>query len=578
LSELGTTGIKFGQMLSLHPDLVGNDVAAELARLQSNVPPDPPGSAESTIKFELGVDVGDAFDTFEATPMASASVAQAHRASLKDGMPVVVKVVHSGAQAKVQDDLELMRVLAGFVEDRDEALAAYSPTVVVDEFDTMMRAAIDLGQELANLQLFTANFADEHDVVIPRPYPEVSSKSVLTMSLLTGTKATGHDSVIATGWDVDDLVRRASNIYLEMVFRDGVYHADPHRGNFLLPDGQHLAILDFGDIGHLRGPRKNQLEALLMAVGSRDVDEITDIVIDITHAPADIDSDRLSGQLEAWLSRYLGGSVANLDFVGMVNSGMQIMHSNRLTFPSDLALLFRVFVQLQGLGSSVGANVSLTELLQPYWEEMMLDRLSPVSVGRRALRTLRRLGASTRHGTHEASADPPTTPRRNNRCRIPNPRRRWGNRPINRWHPRSGLYPRLTRTHRPADRSTDPRRVHPRSDRAHRWCGHLATPASQSRRPPQQLQPHSPTRRPAVPRECASPKLAALNRWTLIVLRIDGRYDLDDGRPLERRDHGLSFLIPRRAILMTSGIPDFRKRPPALPEPVSTGQRPCPRD
>jgi ubiquinone biosynthesis protein len=389
LSELGTTWIKFGQMLSLHPDLVGNDVAAELAQLQSSVPPDPPGSAESTIKAELDVEVGEAFGTFEATPMASASVAQVHRASLKDGTPVVVKVVHRGAQAKVLDDLELMRALAGFLEDHDEALAAYSPTVLVEEFDTMMRAAIDLRQELGNLQLFTANFADEHDVVIPTPDPELSSTSVLTMSLLTGTKVAGRDSVIATGWDVDDLVRRASNIYLEMVFRDGVYHADPHPGNFLLLDAQHLAILDFGDIGHLSGPRKNQLEALLMAVGSRDVDEITDIVIDITHAPADIDTDRLSGQIETWLSRYLGGSVADLDFVGMVNSGMQIMHSNRLTFPSDLGLLFRVFVQLQGLGSSVGAKVSLTELLQPYWEQMMLDRLNPVSVGRRALRTLR---------------------------------------------------------------------------------------------------------------------------------------------------------------------------------------------
>ena len=150
-----------------------------------------------------------------------------------------------------------------------------------------------------------------------------------------------------------------------MVFRDGICHADPHPGNFLLPDGRHLAILDFGDVGHLGSPRKNQLEALLMAVGSRDVDEITDIVIEITHAPADIDTDRLSGQIGAWLSRCLGGSVANLDLVAMVNSGMQIMHNNRLTFPSDLALLFRVFVQLQGLGSSMGATVSLTELLSP---------------------------------------------------------------------------------------------------------------------------------------------------------------------------------------------------------------------
>ena len=261
---------------------------------------------------------------------------------------------------------------------------------------------------------------------------------------------------------------------------------------------------------------RHQLEALLMALGSRDVDEITDIVIDITHAPADIDTDRLSGQLETWLSRYLGGSVADLDFVGMVNSGMQIMHSNRLTFPSDLALLFRVLVQLQGLGSTVGAKVSLTELLQPYWEQMMHDRLNPVAVGRRGPPHPARLGASTRHGAHEAPAGPSPTPRRNNRCRIPSPRRRRGNRPTCRRHPGCGLYSRLSRTHRPADRSTDPGRVHPRSSRGHRWCGHLATPDCQSRRPPQQPQPHSPAR-PAVPRACGSPKLDALNGIAMSV-------------------------------------------------------------
>jgi hypothetical protein len=275
--------------------------------------------------------------------------------------------------------------------------------------------------------------------------------------------------------------------------------------------------LDFGDVGHLSGPRKTQLEALLMALSSRDVDEMTDIVIDITDAPADIDTDRLSGQLETWLSRYLGGNVADLDLVGMVNSGMQIMHSNRLTFPSDLSLLFRVLVQLQGLGSSVGAKVSLTELLQPYWEEMT-GFGGPPSPPHPA-----RLGASTRHGTLEAPAGPPPTPRRNNRCRIPNPRRRWGNRPTHRRHPGSGLYFRLSRTHRPADRSTDPGRVHPRSGRGHRWCGHLATPDSQSRRPPQQHQPHPPAR-PAVTKEWGSPKLDDLNRLTRRALPIDGRY------------------------------------------------------
>jgi predicted unusual protein kinase regulating ubiquinone biosynthesis (AarF/ABC1/UbiB family) len=149
----------------------------------SRMCPDPPGSAESTIKAELGVDVGDAFGTFEATPMASASVAQAHRTSLKDGTPVVVKVVHSGAQAKVLDDLELMRVLAGFAEDRDEALAAYSPTVVVDEFDTMMRAAIDLGQELANHQMVNSGMQIMHSNRLTFPVrPRASLPRVRTAS------------------------------------------------------------------------------------------------------------------------------------------------------------------------------------------------------------------------------------------------------------------------------------------------------------------------------------------------------------------------------------------------------------
>jgi ubiquinone biosynthesis protein len=388
LAELGTTWIKLGQMLSLRRDLVGPDVAAELAQLQADVPADPPGSAEQTIRTDLGRDVSEAFSSFEVAPMASASVAQAHRATLPDDTSVVVKVVHSGARARVLDDL-LMRALAGYVESYDENLAAYSPTVVVAEFDTMMRAAVDLRQELANLQQFTANFADESDILIPTPYADLCGPDMLTMSLVTGQKLTGPDSVTATGWDVDDLVRRVSNVYLEMVFRDGIYHADPHPGNFLLPDGQHLAILDFGDVGRLTGARKAQLEDLLLAVGSRDVDELTDIVIDITHAPADLDVDRLNGQIGTWLNRYLGGSIADLDMIGATNPGMQILHSNRLTFPGDLALLFRVLVRLQGVGGALGAQVSLTELLQPYLRKMAADRLDPRTIGRRAVRTLR---------------------------------------------------------------------------------------------------------------------------------------------------------------------------------------------
>ena len=387
LSELGTTWIKFGQMLSLRPDLVGVDVADELSKLQASVPADAPGLAEKRIASALGMPVTEAFATFESIPMASGSVAQVHRASLDDGTAVAVKVLHDGAAERVLSDLELMSALATFAEANDPELARFSPTTLVAEFDTMMRAAIDLTQELGSLKTFRANFAEEPDVLIPKPYPERSAKQVLTMEMMTGRPFADRSALERDGWDVDALSRRASNIYLEMVFRDGIYHADPHPGNFLLPDPEHIAILDFGDVGRLTGARKEQLEDLLLAVSKRSVDAVTDAVIEITNAPADVDINVLRGDIDLWLSQYLKGSVAGLDVAGMLRSGSALLRKHRLTFPSDLALLFRVLLRLQGLGQKLGTHESITDLLEPYLRKMTLERLDPRRIAHHVART-----------------------------------------------------------------------------------------------------------------------------------------------------------------------------------------------
>jgi ubiquinone biosynthesis protein len=387
LSELGTTWIKFGQMLSLRPDLVGVDVADELSKLQASVPADAPGLAEKRIVSALGMPIADAFATFESDPMASGSVAQVHRASLDDGTAVAVKVLHEGAEERVVSDLELMGALAKFAEANDPELARFSPTTLVAEFDSMMRAAIDLTQELNSLKTFRANFAEEPDVLIPKPYPERSGKQVLTMEMMTGRPFADRAALERDGWDVDAMSRRASNIYLEMVFRDGIYHADPHPGNFLLPDPEHIAILDFGDVGRLTGARKEQLEDLLLAVSKRSVDGVTDAVIEITDAPADVDVNALRGDIDLWLSQYLKGSVAGLDVAGMLRSGSALLSKHRLTFPSDLALLFRVLLRLQGLGQKLGTSQSITELLEPYLRTMMLERLDPRRLAHQFART-----------------------------------------------------------------------------------------------------------------------------------------------------------------------------------------------
>ena len=389
MAELGTTAIKFGQMLSLRPDVVGKDIADELSLLQAEVPADAPGVAVRTVEAQLGKPVAELYRSFEPEPFASGSVAQVHRATLSDGTAVAVKVLHDGADAKVREDLELLEALAAFLESEDAEIARLRPTIIVAEFAGMMEAAIDLRQELANLQRFRLNFAGEPDVVIPEPYPERSGEKVLTMAMMVGHPFTDRASVQAAGWDVEVLVRRAAEVYLEMIFRDGLYHADPHPGNFLLPDSQHLAILDFGDVGRLTTQRRGQLESLVIAVGTRDVDALIDIVVELTTPPPDVDMRALRSAIETWLNRYLLVGVGQLDMNGIIDSGMQLLHEHRLVVPADLALLLRVLLRLQGLGRGVQTEVRVTELLEPYVHQIMAMRFDPRRIARQVGRAVR---------------------------------------------------------------------------------------------------------------------------------------------------------------------------------------------
>jgi len=387
--ELGTTFIKFGQMLSLRPDAVGTEVAAELEKLQGSVPPDPPDVARRIVTQDLGSPLEKLFATFEADAMGSGSVAQVHAATLHDGTEVVVKVLHDGTERTVRDDLDLMRALAQYLEQQDPELARYRPTTIVSEFDRMMRGAIDLSQESTNLQRFTVNFADEPDVVIPTAYPNLSSRRVVTMRRLVGQPLADRATMEAAGWDVDTLVRRATEIYLEMIFRDSLFHADPHPGNFLLLEGRRIGILDFGDVGYVSAPRRAQLEDLVIAVGTRNVDDLIDTILEMTTPPPDVDVTQLRADIDIWLNRYFLSGVGHLDVTAILTSWTEMMHEHQLMLPADLAVLVRVLLRLQGLGRTVGTEVRITELLTPYLHQMLAARFDPERIARRAVRTAR---------------------------------------------------------------------------------------------------------------------------------------------------------------------------------------------
>ena len=214
---------------------MGPTLAAELKQLQDRTPPDPPEVVRQTVAAELGKPPEEVFQEFEAAAFASASIAQVHRARLPDGRRVIVKVQHAGIEGKVNCDLDLMMGLAEVLQKHVPQLRSYRPVATTREFRRVLLCELDFSSECRNLETFTRNFAEAKTVHFPTVYPELCSRRVLTMELLEGILVTNYEELHASGIDLNQVALRAADMYLEMIFRDGFFHADPHAGEFHTP-------------------------------------------------------------------------------------------------------------------------------------------------------------------------------------------------------------------------------------------------------------------------------------------------------------------------------------------------------
>ncbi len=388
LTELGPTFIKLGQVLSTRIDLVGPDVAAELRELQANVPADPPEQIRAVVEEDLGRTLEEAFATFDLEPLASASVAQAHLATLADGTEVVVKVQHAGIHRVIAADFDILDALAAVAEEHDETLALYRPRGVLKQLRRTVQAELDLLREAAVLDRVRANFAAEPDVVIPEPYHELSGPRVLTMSRVSGRRLreVAQDDTI----DRDAFALRAARIFLEMIIRDRLFHGDPHPGNVLVettPGGIRYGILDWGEVGRIDGALEDKLGAFLIATGMGDRQDVADALLDVVTAPPQLDLDAYRLDISDWLDTHGAAGVAHVDVAAAVEDLTRIVRDHRLRMPPDLAMLGKTLIQLQGDLSIAGAPLHIHEALQGYEREIVKERMSPERLLRRARRT-----------------------------------------------------------------------------------------------------------------------------------------------------------------------------------------------
>ncbi len=382
LTELGPTFIKLGQVLSLRPDLIGPELADELTQLQSEVPADPPQKVRAIIERSLGRPISEMYAEFNDVPIASASIGQVHRARLHDGTAVVVKVQHAGIEAKVKEDMEVMAGLA-VLADRIPELAAWKPQVLVEQLSRSLKRELNFSREQQNLQSFAKELIKFQGVRIPRSYPELCSSRVLTMDYLEGVAVSKLSNKAIDDEQRQKIARLAAEVYVEMIFTNGAYHADPHPGNILVINGTELGLLDFGMVGRIDDRLRESIEGMLLAVLTRDVSMLARLIKRVGRTPPRLDDSLLSIDVADLVANYGSQSLQNFDLAGALNDVTDIMHRHQIALPPQTSLLIKMLITLEGTLHQLAPKFSLIEVMQPFFRRMWLRRLSPTRQAKR---------------------------------------------------------------------------------------------------------------------------------------------------------------------------------------------------
>jgi ubiquinone biosynthesis protein len=377
LTALGPTFIKIGQLLSTRPDVVGKDLADELRQLQASVPADPPAQVRALLEEELGQTIEEVFSEFEETPIASASIGQVHRAQLRSGERVVVKVQHVGIERKVQEDLDVLAGLALLAEQFPE-FANYRPAQNVAEMGRMLKRELDFGREERNLNQFAVMFKDDATVCIPRPITEYCTARVLTMDRIDGLCIAQPELLLANGIDTEAVARRGAELYLEMIFTHGHFHADPHPGNIVVLPGNVIGLLDFGMVGRIDETLREDIEEMLIAIVNHDTGMLTALIQRIGQAPPNLDQAGLAADVADFVGNYSTQSLEYFDLSSALMDMMEIVRRYRIQLPPQVALLIKVLVTLEGSAKLLHSKFSVMELMIPFHKQMFLRRMSPM--------------------------------------------------------------------------------------------------------------------------------------------------------------------------------------------------------
>jgi ubiquinone biosynthesis protein len=385
LEALGPIFVKFGQVLSTRRDLLPQDIADELALLQDRVPPFPSAVAVATIERAFKRPLGAVFESFDHEPVASASIAQVHFATVRlrsgDVKDVAVKVLRPGMLSVIEKDLDLMRMMASWIEKASHDAKRLKPREVVAEFDKYLHDELDLVREAANAAQLRRNMASLHLVMIPEMYWDFVHPEVIVMERMTGVPISRVDRLNEAGVDLPQLARDGVTIFFTQVFRDGFFHADMHPGNIQVSVqpgtfGRYIS-LDFGIIGTLTEHDKDYLAQNFTAFFRRDYKRVAELHIESGWVPPDTRVDELEGAVRTVCEPYFDRPLREIS-LGMVL--MRLFQTSRrfnVEIQPQLVLLQKTLLNIEGLGRQLDPDLDLWATAKPFLEKWMLDQIGP---------------------------------------------------------------------------------------------------------------------------------------------------------------------------------------------------------
>jgi ubiquinone biosynthesis protein len=403
IEELGPTFVKLGQILAGRADLLGPEYIAEFEKLHSHVPAVPLEILRPQLREDLGGEPEDVFARFDPEPLAAASIAQVHRAQLKDGTEVVVKIRRPGITDTIEADLRLLARIAAVAEAEIPSLKPYRPQQLVRELARSLKRELDLASECRNAERIATNLAPLPWIVVPKVHWQHTTERVNVQDFVGGVAGNDLAGLDHQGFDRNLLAQRGSQAVLKMIVQDGFFHADPHPGNVFYLAGNRIAFIDFGMVGRLSQRRRDELLKLLLGLVERNPQTVADVLLDWTGDEHGVNLAVLETEIEAFVDQYHGTPLAQLNLGQMLADVTTILREHHLGLPSDMALLIKAFITLEGMGRGLDPEFHMTTEALPLLRQVVRARYQPKVVANRAWQTLRRTLAVAEQLPHDVS-------------------------------------------------------------------------------------------------------------------------------------------------------------------------------